>query len=66
MIQFQSVALFAKGCHYSAGNKYNTLFSCMQTVDNTDNSVRQRYPAHVFRSRFTSKVGCHGNLAAGN
>ena len=33
MIQFQSVALFAKGCHYSAGNKYNTLLSCMQTVD---------------------------------
>jgi hypothetical protein len=47
--QYQSVALFTKGWYYSAGISMTNCFpACMQIVDSTDKSVRQRYPATYF------------------
>ena len=47
-VQYQSVALSTKSWYYSAGIKYHKLLACMQILDNTDKSVRQRYPATYF------------------
>ncbi len=39
---------FHKGLVLLCRDKYDKLLACMQIVDNTDNTLRQRYPATYF------------------